>query len=61
MISTLPLSQAAAEYVGILLRDATQAISSAGNQLLAFARENPWALLVAVVVLVALWKVVSRR
>lgn len=54
-------SQAAAEYVGILFRDATAAISSIGNQLVAFARANPVALLVGVVVLAALWSTLARR
>lgn len=60
-ISTLALGQAAAEYVGVLLRNGMSAISSIGNEILSFARANPAAIVVGALVLIALWRLLSRR
>lgn len=61
MIPTLALDQAAAEYVGVLLRDATAALSTIGHQMLAFAKANPAVLIAGAIVAVALWTLRPRR
>jgi hypothetical protein len=55
------LTQAAAEYVGVMISNGIRAVGVAGRDFFNFLGDNPVAIIVGVLVLLLLWKLISRR
>ena len=58
---TYALSQAAAEYVGVMISNGIRTVGVAGRDFTAFLGENPVAVILGVLVLILIWKVIRRR
>lgn len=58
---TYALSQAAAEYVGVMISNGIRMVGVAGRDFANFLGDNPIAVIVAVLVVILLWKLFSRR
>jgi len=55
------LTQAAAEYVGVMISNGLRAVGTFSTDVLGFARDNPVAIGVGVLVLIVFWKLLRRR
>lgn len=55
------LSQAAAEYVGVMISNGLRAVGTFSTDVVSFARDNPVAIAAGVVVLAFFWKLLKRR
>ena len=58
---TYALTQAAAEYVGVMISNGMRAVGVAGRDFTTFLGENPIAIIVGVLLLILIWKVLRRR
>jgi hypothetical protein len=58
---TYALSQAAAEYVGVMISNGIRTVGIAGRDFANFLGDNPIAVIAMVLVLILLWKLISRR
>lgn len=58
---TYALSQAAAEYVGVMISNGIRMVGVAGRDFANFVGDNPVAMVVGVLLLILLWKLFSRR
>lgn len=58
---TYALTQAAAEYVGVMISNGIRAVGVAGRDFVNFLGDNPVAIIAGVLVLMLLWRLVRRR
>lgn len=57
---THALTQAAAEYVGVMISNGIRTVGMAGRDLATFLEENPVAVIAGVLVLILIWKMMRR-
>jgi hypothetical protein len=55
------LTQAAAEYVGVMISNGLRAVGTFSTDVMGFARDNPVAIIGGFVVLIFFWKLLKRR
>lgn len=58
---TYALTQAAAEYVGVMISNGLRAVGAAGRDVANFVGENPVAIIAGALGLLLLWRLISRR
>jgi hypothetical protein len=58
---THALSQAAAEYVGVMISNGLRTVGVAGRNVANFLGDHPVAIIAVVLALLLLWKLIRRR
>ena len=55
------LTQAAAEYVGVMVSNGLRAVGTFSTDVVGFVRDNPAAIAAGLLVLILFWKLLRRR